>query len=184
MNLLLTAMLSLGLGLGVGPSAAPAAHLRLASSSFRNLHRIPVSHTCDGTQRTSAELHWSGAPKGTRSFVLIMFDPNARPPRGFVHWVVYDIPASVHAIPSGRYDAAALTGGGVEGDNGRGKLGFVPSCPGPGTPHHYTFTLYALGVPSLGLPAGASRAQVLAAMRGKVLARARLVGLYNREAKR
>ncbi|MGH9418222.1 MAG: YbhB/YbcL family Raf kinase inhibitor-like protein [Terriglobales bacterium] len=177
MHLLLALLLSLGLG---APAAAPSGGFRMASTSFRNLERIPVDHTCDGTARTSAELHWSGAPSATRSFALIMFDPDARPPRGFVHWVVYDIPATVHAIPSGQYDQAALPAGGVEGNNGRGKLGFVPSCPGPGKPHHYTFTLYALRVPSLGLPAGATRVQVLAALHGKVLARATLVGLYNR----
>lgn len=181
MNLLFAALLSLGLGAGLAPGAAPAARLRLASSSFRNLQRIPLAHTCDGSERTSAELHWSGAPAGTQSFALIMFDPDARPPRGFVHWVVYDIPATVHAIPSGQYDQAALPAGGVEGDNGRGKLGFVPSCPGAGKPHHYTFTLYALRVPSLGLQPGATRAQVLQAIQGKVLAEAKLVGLYNRQ---
>ncbi|MGH9477207.1 MAG: YbhB/YbcL family Raf kinase inhibitor-like protein [Terriglobales bacterium] len=203
MSLLLALLLSFGAGAapgghpgGRGPQRGCAARpayarvgwgalgpdptLRLASASFRNLQRIPVAHTCDGTARTSAELHWSGAPQGTRSLALIMFDPDARPPRGFVHWVVYDIPARVHAIPSGQYSAAELPGGGVEGDNGRGQLGFVPSCPGPGKPHHYTFTLYALSVPSLGLAAGATREQVLAAMQGKVLAETKLVGLYNR----
>ncbi|MGH9467807.1 MAG: YbhB/YbcL family Raf kinase inhibitor-like protein [Terriglobales bacterium] len=180
MTLLLAAVLSFGLGVAPSAPARPQArqHLRLASTSFRNLQPIPLSHTCDGTERTSAELHWSGAPRGTRSFVLIMFDPDARPPRGFVHWVVYDIPAGVHAIPSGRYNTAALPGGGTEGNNGRGQLGFVPSCPPPGPAHHYTFTLYALRVPSLHLPPGATRAQVRAALRGKVLARVHLVGLY------
>ncbi|MGH9412974.1 MAG: YbhB/YbcL family Raf kinase inhibitor-like protein [Terriglobales bacterium] len=183
MNLFLAVLLSLGLGTGLGAASAPqhTAHFRLASTSFRNMQRIPVAHTCDSQVRTSAELHWSGAPSGTKSFALIMFDPDARPPRGFVHWVVYDIPASVHSIPSGQYSAAELPGGGVEGDNGRRGLGFVPSCPGAGAPHHYTFTLYALRAPKLGLKPGATRQQVLAAIKGKVLARARLVGLYNRE---
>lgn len=185
MSLLLAFLLSFGLGSGLGgaPRAQHGRPFRLASTSFRNLQRIPVAHTCDGTERTSAELHWSGAPRATRSFALIMFDPDARPPRGFVHWVVYDIPAAVQAIPSGKYDTAELPGGEVEGDNGRGRLGFVPSCPGAGAPHHYTFTLYALRVPTLGLKPGATRAEVLAALQGKVLARARLVGLYNREPK-
>ncbi|HXE31042.1 MAG TPA: YbhB/YbcL family Raf kinase inhibitor-like protein, partial [Terriglobales bacterium] len=156
--------------------------LRLASQSFRNQQAIPAEHTCDGAG-TSEELHWSGAPKGTQSFALVLFDPDARPPKGFVHWVAYDIPASVHQIASGKYDQAALPGGGVEGNNGRGSLGFIPSCPGPGAPHHYTFTLYALSVPSLGLPSGATRDQVLEAVKGKVLAQTELVGLYQRKPK-
>lgn len=161
-------------------AAAPARaqHLRLRSDAFANNHAIPVEHTCDGAG-TSEQLSWSGAPSGTQSFALILFDPDARPPRGFVHWVAYDIPAGVHAIPSGKYSDASLPQGGLEGNNGRGKLGFIPSCPGPGKPHHYTFTLFALGVPTLGLPAGATRDQVLAAVKGKVLAQAQLVGLYS-----
>lgn len=157
---------------------ASAQHLRLHSDAFANNHHIPVDHTCDGAG-TSEQLSWTGAPKGTQSFALIMFDPDARPPRGFVHWVAYDIPATVDSIPSGKYSDASLPGGGLNGDNGRGKPGFIPSCPGPGAPHHYTFTLFALSAPSLGLPAGATREQVLDAVKGKVLARATLVGLYS-----
>lgn len=158
--------------------AASAQHLRLRSSAFANNARIPVEHTCDGAG-TSEALRWSGVPKGTRSFALIMFDPDARPPRGFVHWVAYDIPATVREIPSGKYSETSLPVGGLNGDNGRGKPGFIPSCPGPGAPHHYTFTLFALSAPSLGLPAGATREQVLDAVKGKILGRATLVGLYS-----
>lgn len=166
------------LSLSLLPAAASAQHLRLRSDAFANNARIPVDHTCDGAG-TSEQLSWTGAPKGTQSFALIMFDPDARPPRGFVHWVAYDIPATVRAIPSGKYSDSSLPIGGLNGDNGRGKFGFIPSCPGPGAPHHYTFTLFALSVPTLGLPAGATRAQVLAAVKGKTLARATLVGLYS-----
>lgn len=159
-----------------------ASSLRLTSSAFKNGEPIPASHTCDGGG-DSESLQWEGAPSGTKSFALIMFDPDARPPRGFVHWVVYDLPASRHEIASGKYHDAELPGGGVEGNNGRGALGFIPSCPGPGTPHHYTFTLYALSAPSLGLPAGATRDQVLEAMKGKILTQTDLVGTYTRAPK-
>lgn len=170
------------------PPAPAAAHLRLLSTSFRSLESIPVEHTCDAAAPVSEELHWTGAPAGTQSLALVLFDPDARPPKGFVHWVAYDIPATVDAIPSGKYDQAALTAGGTQlgtnGDNGRGKPGFIPSCPPPGAPHHYIFTLYALSVPSLGLQPGATRDQLLAAIKGKVLGQARLVGLYSRARKK
>lgn len=186
MRHLMAAFLGIGLGFapGLASAQAPAGHLRLASASFRNMRAIPVEHTCDAAAPTSEEVHWTGAPAGTQSYALVLFDPDARPPRGFVHWVAYDIPASVHAIPSGTYNQASLPGGGVDGNNGRGTLGFIPSCPPAGAPHHYTFTLYALSVPSLGLKPGATREAVLAAIEGKVLAQAKLVGLYSRAKKK
>ena len=176
-NLLaLTVVTALGVTLAAS-AQGPRGGLRLISTSFAAGANLPVAHTCDGAG-TSPGLRWSGAPRGTRSFVLVLFDPNARPPIGFVHWVIYDLPATVHALPSGRYTEAKLPNGGVDGDNGARRSGFTPPCPPAGPAHHYTFTLYALRVPTLGLAPGASRDQVLAAMKGKVLAQAQLIGLY------
>jgi hypothetical protein len=161
----------------------PQAGLQLTSSDFANNQAIAAEHSCDGAG-TSEALSWTGLPEGTRSLALVLFDPDARPPRGFVHWVAYDIPPTVTGIPSGKYSEAQLPGGGVEGNNGRGTLGFIPSCPpAADAAHHYTFTLYALSVPSLGLAPGATRDEVLAAMKGKTLGEATLVGLYKRAAK-
>lgn len=155
---------------------------QLTSSDFTNHGQLPIAHTCDGAG-TSAPLAWSGAPAGTQSFALVMFDPDARPPRGFVHWVAYDIPASVTSLASGKYNQEKLPHGGVNGNNGSGQLGFVPSCPPAGGPHHYTFTLYALRVGSLRLAPGATREELLHAMQGKILARTKLVGLYTGHAR-
>jgi len=154
-----------------------AMDFQLSSPAFANQQPLPERYTCHGDGQ-SAPLRWQGAPSGTRSFALILHDPDASAPGGFTHWVVYDLPPALTEIPSGDYTAAAFPLGGLEGHNGRGEMGFTPSCPPPGAPHHYTFTLYALSVPSLGLPAGATRAQVLAALQGKSLAQAQLVGVY------
>ena len=154
-----------------------AAAFTLTSTAFTHRGVLPVEHTCDGAG-VSAPLVWSGAPAGTRSFALTLFDPEGRVPHGFVHWVAYDIPATVTAIPSGKYNGDTLPCGGINGNDGNGHRGFTPSCPPAGPPHAYVFTLYALDVPSLNLPPGATRAQLLEAMTGKILAQTQLVGLY------
>lgn len=170
-----SALIAAAPALAQAPTAM--ASFQLTSVAFHDGANIPVEYTCDGAGN-SAPLRWSGAPAGTRSFALVMFDPDARPPQGFVHWVAYDIPPAITEIPSGKNDAGKLPVGGTNGDNGARRTGFTPSCPPAGPPHHYQFTLYALSVPSLGLPDGASRDQLLEAMKGKILAQTQLIGLY------
>lgn len=138
---------------------------------------IPIAHTCDGDDR-SPTLTWSGAPEGTRAFALVVHDPDA--PRGdWVHWVVYDLPASTRALPAG-VPRARTVDGGAQGTNDFGKLGWGGPCPPPGAAHRYVFELHALDAP-LGLPPGSTRAEVERAMEGHVLARSTLVGTYARE---
>lgn len=147
--------------------------MRVSSPAFAEGATIPRRHTCEGEDR-APELNWSGAPPETRSFVLIMDDPDA--PRGtFTHWVLFDLPASLSGLPEGR------PGVGVEGSNDFGRVGYGGPCPPSGHgPHRYFFRLYALDRESLGLPRGASRREVEAAMRGHVLAEGQLMGRYER----
>ncbi|MDR5708918.1 MAG: YbhB/YbcL family Raf kinase inhibitor-like protein [Armatimonadota bacterium] len=130
-------------------------------------------HTCDGRD-VSPPLRWEGAPPQTRSFTLILEDPDA-PGGTFTHWVLFDIP--VHhtglpeALPVGRVGRSGITS--------FGRTGYKGPCP-PGGVHRYVFILYALSVPRLGLPEGSPRSSVERAMRSRVLAQARYMGRYGR----
>lgn len=163
-------------------AARQAMDFQLSSPAFSNHQTIPEKYTCHG-DAISPPLRWQGVPAGTRSLVLILHDADAPAPGGFTHWVLFDLPATLTELPSGTYNQAQFPLGGLEGNNGRGELGFTPSCPPPGPAHHYTFTLYAVNVSSLGLAAGATRTEVLAALQGKILAQAQLVGLYGSPAR-
>jgi Raf kinase inhibitor-like YbhB/YbcL family protein len=145
----------------------------LSRSAFRRGGPIPASHTCDATD-TSPELHWSHAPPDTRSFVLIMDDPDA-PSGTFTHWVLFGIPVSVGNI------SAKEASVGIPGRNDFHREGYAGPCPPPRRgEHRYFFRLHALDVPSLGLPRGATRWEVEKAMRGHILDGTELMGLYER----
>ena len=166
-------------------STAPAASPKegtmaftIRSSAFNPGDPIPTQYTCSG-QGISPALSWNGQPQNTASFALIADDPDA--PRGvFTHWVVYDLPATVHELPEGVPTTDRLEDGGLQGRNSGNKIGYTPPCPPAGPAHHYHFKLYALAVPTLNLNAGASKDQVLSAMEGHVLAQSEAVGTYQR----
>ncbi|MGD0097396.1 MAG: YbhB/YbcL family Raf kinase inhibitor-like protein [Terracidiphilus sp.] len=138
---------------------------------------MPSKFTCDGAG-ISPQLAWSAPPAGTASFALIVADPDA-PLRTFVHWVIYDLPATSRALPEAMPAQGQLADGSRQGRNDFDNLGYGGPCPPGHSPHHYVFTVYALDT-KLNLPPGASQAQVDAAMRGHVLASGVLIGLYNR----
>lgn len=152
----------------------------LTSPSFAAGASIPARHTCDG-EDVSPPLAWSGAPAGAKTFALIDDDPDARKAGGWVHWVIYNIPASVTELPEGVAKTArpASPAGAAQGTNDFGKTGFNGSCPPPGAPHHYRFTLYALDT-ALPLEPGATRDEVKKALTGHILGQAGLTGLYAR----
>jgi len=156
----------------VGSTDAATA-FRVWSPAFPPGGRIPRVYTCDGRDH-SPPLRWTGAPVGTRSFVLIMDDPDA-PGGTFTHWVLFDIPATRTELPE------ALPRGtvGKAGTTSFGRAGYGGPCPPSGV-HRYVFTLYALDVPSLGLREGSPRSAVERAMRGHVLATAQYIGRYGR----
>jgi len=169
----------------VGYAAAPppvssAAAFTLTSATFENGTRIPAVHTCAGTD-LSPSLKWTGAPATTRSFVLLVVDPDA-PGGEFVHWVVYDLPAAWRALPSGVGPILRIggQGGGRQGVNGFSRIGYGGPCPPPGRVHHYVFTLYALDVAQLPAPYGATGGLVKRALQGHILATAVLTGLFSR----
>ncbi len=151
----------------------------LSSPAFRDGERIPVKYTCDG-EDVSPPLEWEGAPGEAKSYMLIMYDPDA-PAGTFIHWVLYNIPATVTALPEAVPRTGVVEGLGVQGRNDFGGLGYGGPCPPPGDkPHRYIFALHALNIDSLGLGPGASAGEVLEKAKQHVIGYAVLVGLYSR----
>jgi len=146
----------------------------ITSPAFGEGEGIPQRHSGDG-ENLSPALAWSGAPEGTKEFALISDDPDAKTPEPWVHWVLYNIPATVSSVDEGG------NAGATEGKRGSGKPGYGGPMPPPGHGvHHYHFRLYALDAP-LGLQEGATKDELLAAMKGHVLAEALLIGTYERK---
>ena len=147
----------------------------LETPAFLPSAAIPVEFTCDGADK-SPELEWikRPAPPLTKSFTLIVDDPDA-PSGTFAHWVHFDIEPPTNTLPAG------AKGVGIEGKNDFGKLGWGGPCPPKGPAHRYFFRLVALDVASLHLKEGATRAEVDAAMKGHVLAKAETMGTYQRK---
>jgi len=143
--------------------------MRLSSPAFGPGDPIPSRFACDGAD-VSPALDIADIPEGTACLALVMDDPDA-PIGTWDHWVAYDIPVAT-AVPEG---AKTL---GTAGRNSWRKTGYGGPCP-PFGEHRYFFKVYALDRP-LGLPAGASKKQVLEALKGRVLAEATLMGRYTR----
>lgn len=148
----------------------------LTSSAFSAGGEIPEQYTCKG-QDVSPALHWSGAPLKTGSFALIMDDPDA-PSGVWVHWVLWNLPASTHALSEG-VDRGEMDDGAQQGRNSFQKTGYNGPCPPVGQTHRYLFRLYALDG-KLELQAGASRSDLDAAMKGHVLGHAELMGTFHK----
>jgi Raf kinase inhibitor-like YbhB/YbcL family protein len=151
--------------------------MKLESSVFEANDLIPAKYTCDG-EDVSPPIIWDEVPIETESIVLIVDDPDA-PGRTFVHWVVYDIPATVRQLPEHIASVETLPNGGVQGKNDFGKFGYGGPCPPSGI-HRYFFKLYAIDK-KLDLAAGASKNQILAAIDSHILATAELIGCYKRQ---
>jgi Raf kinase inhibitor-like YbhB/YbcL family protein len=152
--------------------------MNLQALAFKPGADIPAQFTCDGSNISPA-LSWTTAPNGTQSFALVMEDPDA-PGKTWVHWVLYDLPATERELPEGVSPKRTLPSGARQGRNDFGKTGYGGPCPPPGPAHRYYFKLYALDN-RLGVQAGATRAQVDRSMRGHVLAEAEVMGLYRRQ---
>jgi Raf kinase inhibitor-like YbhB/YbcL family protein len=136
---------------------------------------------CNGGN-VSPALSWSNPPAGTKSFALLMHDPDAPTGSGWWHWVVYNIPASQSSLPAGAGDPQKklLPAGAVQGRTDFGTPGYGGPCPPPGTPHHYYLRLYALKDAKVDVPADATAAYIGFTVRAHSLAKAELVGLYGR----
>ncbi|MGB3299805.1 MAG: YbhB/YbcL family Raf kinase inhibitor-like protein [Phormidesmis sp.] len=147
--------------------------LEITSSAFASLGAIPKRYTSEG-ENISPPLQWRKVPPETKQLVLICHDPDAPLPKGFTHWVLYNIPPEVTEIAAG---------GGSEftqGANTKEETGYTGPAPPPGHgPHHYYFWLYALN-DEMDLGPGWARKDLIEAIEPHVIAQARLVGTYER----
>jgi hypothetical protein len=149
------------------------ADLRLRSPAFQGHKPIPSRHASDGEDIAPA-LEWTGAPEGTKSFAIVVHDPDAPLVDGFTHWVAYGIPGDATSLPEGGGDA-------VQGVNSMGNAGYNGPAPPPGHgPHHYYFWIYALD-DDLGLEPGLDRRALHDRIEDHVIEQARLIGTYVNE---
>lgn len=150
--------------------------LTISSAAFTSGQSIPTKYSCIGRE-VSPLLTWSGAPANTKSFALIVDDPDA-PMGTWIHWVMYNIPATTHNLPEAVQAGRQLSDGSLQGKNSYGNLGYNGPCPPSGT-HRYFFKLYALNS-MLALSSGASKQQLLSAMQGHILAQGELMGTFSK----
>jgi Raf kinase inhibitor-like YbhB/YbcL family protein len=153
------------------PSASRSPVMRLTSSAFTDGRDIPRKYSCDGVD-VSPPLAWDGLPADATALVLVVDDPDAR---GWVHWVVFDIPSATSQLAEG---ASASDPSLRQGTNSFGKVGWEGPCPPSGT-HHYRFRLLAIRQP-LGLTGSPTAEKVLAATKDQVVAETTLTGLFHR----
>ncbi|MGE5323657.1 MAG: YbhB/YbcL family Raf kinase inhibitor-like protein [Actinomycetota bacterium] len=152
---------------------------QLTSKAFQAQGNIPSQFTCEG-RNISPELSWSGAPEGTKTFALVLHDPDAPHPGGYTHWVAFNIPATVKGVPENAPKNTEFPGGGVQGKNDAGKNGYTGPCPPSGT-HRYYFQLYAVDG-QIELGSGARKDDLEKALKGHVLGQTELMGMYKKGA--
>jgi Raf kinase inhibitor-like YbhB/YbcL family protein len=152
--------------------------MTVSSPAFKEGDRVPVKYTADG-DNVSPELSWSGAPSNTKCFAVICEDPDTPSGKIWTHWVLFNIPADKTSLPERAPTDKELSDGSRQGKNDFGKIGFGGPDPPGGKPHRYFFNVYALDT-KFDLSAGATRQQVLDAMKGHILAEGQLIGQYGR----
>ena len=164
------------------PSTAPAQAadstmtFAITSPAFAQEGSIPVDYACTG-KNISPPLAWTEPPAGIKSFALIVDDPDAGS-NPWVHWVIFDIPASARGLDEALPADAQLSDGSIQGRTSAGSSGYHGPCPPSGT-HHYDFKLYALDA-MLELSGDVNKEVVLAAMEGHILANAELIGTFKK----
>lgn len=170
-----------------GVGSAGAAQMSLTSSDVKPGARIADEQVADGFgcsgKNVSPALSWSGAPKGTKSFALGVYDSDAPTGSGFWHWIMFDIPADTTSLAKNAGDPKAdlAPAGAVQGRNDAGSRGYFGPCPPRGDkPHHYHVQLFALDVDKLGADENASPAVVAFRLHAHTLAKATLTGLWSR----
>lgn len=170
------------------PGTGAAADFQLVSPTIKDKSTIGKAHVFDGFGCTgdnvSPELRWSNAPKGTKSFAVTVYDPDAPTGSGWWHWVIYNIPSDITSLAQG----AGRPGGpgepqrAVQSMTDFGEPGYGGPCPPPGhKPHRYIFTIYALKVEQLSLKPATPAAMVGFYLNQSALAKTSFTGLYSRK---
>lgn len=147
---------------------------QLTSPSFKNNQIIPIAYTCEA-DNISPPLAWGNPPMGTKSYALIMDDPDA-PNGNWVHWVLYNISSSTKLLPENFQPLYSFI---LRGKNGWNKLQYGGPCPPSGT-HRYIFTIYALDQYFDNLKPGLTTTQLMDIIKGHIIGRAQLIGTYGK----
>jgi Raf kinase inhibitor-like YbhB/YbcL family protein len=172
-----------GTALAQQPAAPARPGLTLTSPAFEDGGIIPNKYTQSDAHPVSPKLDWTNVPAGVVSFALIMHDPDTAPQKksaDILHWMAFNIPGSTTGLPEGVPAMATLPDGTIQAKNFRDAIGFLGPGAGAAGPYHkYTLELFALDT-KLDLGPDATRADVLKAMDGHVLAKAALVGRFHR----
>ena len=151
--------------------------MKLSSPAFVEGKAVPVKHAGQG-EDVSPALKWEGAPEGVKSFAMICDDPDA-PVGTWVHWIIWNIPGTAKELTEHVASMKELPDGARQGMNDFRRIGYGGPMPPPGKAHRYYFKLYALDA-SVGLAPGATKADLLKAMDGHIVAQAQLMGTYQR----
>jgi Raf kinase inhibitor-like YbhB/YbcL family protein len=159
------------------PDESAGASFSIACPAFENGADIPAIFTCTGSDYSPA-LQWENTPEGTKSFALIVDDPDA-PVGTFTHWVLFNIPSGLASLSEKASPHGTPPAGTREGINDFGKNGYGGPCPPPGKPHRYFFKLYALDS-TVNLPVGATKDQLIQSMKGHILGQTQLMGMFAR----
>ena len=165
-------------------SGGAASALTLTSPDIKPGGKIADEQVFNGlgcsSPNVSPALSWSGAPKGTKSFAISMYDPDAPTGSGFWHWWVANIPANVTSLPKGAGGGTGLPAGAAQGRNDYSVIGYGGPCPPPGKPHRYQITVYALDIDKIDFDQNTSPAVIGFNAHAHAIAKATLTGLYGR----
>jgi Raf kinase inhibitor-like YbhB/YbcL family protein len=168
------------------PVASSSPQLGISSDVFKEGATIPddavyAKSGCKGkNQSPDVRIDAATIPTGTKSFALLLHDPDAPMSGGFYHWVLFDAPASTKSFSPSLAPADKLPDGSIQGTNDFDERGYGGPCPPPGNAHHYRLTVYALDVSSLGLDSNARGSDVSRALKGHVLAAGTVTSTYGR----
>jgi Raf kinase inhibitor-like YbhB/YbcL family protein len=167
------------------PNANAQSAFTITSSSFKDGERLPTKMAGNNKQNpncvgdnVSPALSWSNPPEGTKSYALMMFDPEGRPPGGVSHWVAYGIPVSVTGFAEG--EASKQTEKYVGGKSLMGLPHYFGPCTPPGAPHHYTFTLIATDLEPSALQPGMTRDELIKALEGHAKGATGIIGTFSK----
>jgi hypothetical protein len=155
--------------------------LKISTPAWKPGEKIPRKYTCDD-EDLSPPLVFDGAPSGTRVFAMVCDDPDA-PVGLWVHWVIYNIPGTAAGLKEGIPTDPKLGDGSLQGTNSWDRVGYGGPCPPPGKPHRYFFKLYALDAPLSASP-GLTAKLLEDAVRGHVVGKAEMIGIYGRSSKK
>lgn len=168
-----------------GLSANAQGAFTITSSSFKDGERLATkmagnnksNPNCVG-DNVSPALSWANPPAGTKSYALMMFDPEGRPPGGVSHWVAYGIPVSVTGFAEG--EVSKQTEKYVGGKSLMGLPHYFGPCTPPGAPHHYTFTLIATDLEPSALQPGLTRDELIKALEGHAKGATGIIGTFSK----